>query len=88
MPTERGVGQGSGYAVVRPRLGLRSLLVGWTLAAAGLLAAAVVLPGLRVDGVLGAFGVVAVIAILNALVVPAVAGSDFRLPSSAGSWSS
>ena len=32
-------------------LRLRSLMVGWTLAAAGLLAAAVVLPGLRVDGV-------------------------------------
>jgi uncharacterized membrane protein YvlD (DUF360 family) len=78
MPTEREVGQGSSYAHVRPRLGLRSLLVGWTLAAAGLLAAAVVLPGLRVDGVPGAFGVVAVIAILNALVVPAVA--RIRLP--------
>jgi len=52
--------------------------VGWTLAVAGLLAAAVVLPGLGVDGVLGAFGVVAVIGILNALIVPAIA--RIRLP--------
>jgi uncharacterized membrane protein YvlD (DUF360 family) len=54
------------------------LLAGWALAAAGLLAAALVLPGLRVDGVLGAFGVVAVIGILNALTVPAIA--RIRLP--------
>jgi uncharacterized membrane protein YvlD (DUF360 family) len=54
------------------------LLVGWTLAAAGLLTAALLLPGLRVDGVLGAFGVVAVIGILNALAVPVVA--QIRLP--------
>ncbi len=54
------------------------MLVGWTLAAAGLLTAALLLPGLRVDGVLGAFGVVAVIGILNALAVPVVA--QIRLP--------
>ncbi len=66
------------WVVHRPRLRVRSLLVGWILAAAGLLAAAVVLPGLRVDGVLGAFGVVAVIGVLNALIVPAIA--RVRLP--------
>ena len=54
------------------------MLVGWLLAVAGLLAATVVLPGLRVDGLLGAFGVVAVIAVLNALAVPALA--RVRLP--------
>jgi uncharacterized membrane protein YvlD (DUF360 family) len=53
-------------------------MLGWTLAASGLLAAAVVLPGLRVDGVLGTFGVVAVVGILNALAVPAIA--RIRLP--------
>ena len=56
----------------------RSLLVGWALAAAGLLTAALLLPGLRVDGILGAFLVVAVIGILNALAVPVVA--QIRLP--------
>ena len=40
--------------------------------------AALLLPGLRVDGLLGAFGVVAVIGILNALVVPVIA--RIRLP--------
>jgi uncharacterized membrane protein YvlD (DUF360 family) len=66
------------WAVRRPRLRLRSVLVGWLLAAAGLLAASVLLPGLRVDSILGAFGVVAVIGILNALAAPAIAG--IRLP--------
>ena len=71
-------GETPAWVVHRPRLRVRSLLVGWVLAAAGLLAAAVVLPGLRVDGVLGAFGVVAVIGVLNALVVPTIA--RIRLP--------
>ena len=44
-------------------------MLGWTLAAAGLLAAALLLPGLRVDGVPGAFGVVAIVGVLNALAV-------------------
>ena len=64
--------------VGRPRLRFRSVVVGWLLAVAGLLAATLVLPGLRVDGVLGAFGVVAVIGILDALAVPVVA--RVRLP--------
>ncbi len=72
------VTRASARVVRRPELRVRSLLVGWTLAAAGLLTAALVLPGLRVDGVLGAFGVVAVIGVLNALVVPVVA--RIRLP--------
>ena len=69
---------GAAWVARRPELRLRGLLVGWTLAAAGLLTAALLLPGLRVDGVLGAFGVVAVIGILNALAVPVVA--QIRLP--------
>ena len=71
-------GERTAWIVERPRLRLRSVMLGWTLAAAGLLAAAVLLPGLRVDGVLGAFGVVAVIGVLNALTVPAIA--RIRLP--------
>jgi len=70
--------RGPSWIVRRPELRIRSLLVGWALAAAGLLTAALVLPGLRVEGVLGAFGVVAVIGILNALTVPAIA--RIRLP--------
>ena len=66
------------WVVRRPELRIRSLLVGWILAATGLLTAAVLLPGLRVDGLLGAFGVVAVIGILNALIVPVIA--RIRLP--------
>jgi uncharacterized membrane protein YvlD (DUF360 family) len=66
------------WVVRRPRLGVRTLLAGWTFATAGLLAAAVVLPGLRLDGIVGAFGVAAVVGILNALIVPAIA--RVRLP--------
>ena len=62
----------------RPRLTVRALLAGWTLATAGLLAAAVLLPGLRVDGIVGAFGVAALVGIMNALIVPAIA--RIRLP--------
>ena len=54
------------------------MLAGWSLAAAGLLTAALLLPGLRVDGVLNAFLVVGVIGVVNALVVPAAA--RIRLP--------
>jgi uncharacterized membrane protein YvlD (DUF360 family) len=80
-PTEESPDAAAGrpaWVARRPELRLRGLLVGWTLAAAGLLTAALLLPGLRVDGVLGAFLVVAVIGILNALAVPAVA--QIRLP--------
>ena len=54
------------------------MLAGWALAAAGLLTAALLLPGLRVEGVLSAFLVVAVIGVVNALVLPAAA--RIRLP--------
>jgi uncharacterized membrane protein YvlD (DUF360 family) len=69
---------GPAWIVRRPRLSARSLLAGWTLATAGLLAAAVLLPGLRVDGIVGAFGVAAVVGILNTLIVPAI--GRIRLP--------
>jgi uncharacterized membrane protein YvlD (DUF360 family) len=71
-------GERPAWVVQRPRPRVRSVLVGWTLAVAGLLAAAVVLPGLRVDGVPGAFGIVAVIGVVNALIVPTIA--RIRLP--------
>ena len=71
-------GGGGAWVASRPELRIRSLLVGWALAAAGLLTAALLLPGLRVDGILGAFLVVAIIGILNALAVPVVA--QIRLP--------
>ncbi len=71
-------GAGPAWVSRRPRFGVRALLAGWTLATAGLLAAAVLLPGLRLDGIVGAFGVAAVVGILNALIVPAIA--RIRLP--------
>ena len=66
------------WVASRPRLRLRSVLLGWALATAGLLTAAAVLPGLGIDGIPGAFGVSAVVGILNALIVPVVA--RIRLP--------
>jgi uncharacterized membrane protein YvlD (DUF360 family) len=79
-PTEgpEGAGGTSTWVVRRPELRIRTLLVGWILAAAGLLTAALLLPGLRVDGLLGAFAVVAVIGVVNALIVPVIA--RVRLP--------
>ena len=71
-------GERPAWVVQRPRPRVRSVLVGWTLAVAGLLAAALVLPGLRVEGVLGAFGIVAVVGVVNALIVPTIA--RIRLP--------
>ena len=73
-----GAGGTSTWVVRRPELRIRTLLVGWIMAAVGLLAAALLLPGLRVDGLLGAFAVVALIGVLNALVVPVIA--RVRLP--------
>jgi uncharacterized membrane protein YvlD (DUF360 family) len=62
----------------RPRLHVRKVLLGWILASAGLLAAAALLPGLRIERAWGAFGVAAAVGILNASIVPAVA--RIRLP--------
>jgi uncharacterized membrane protein YvlD (DUF360 family) len=64
--------------VGHPRLSRGSLILGWILASVGLLTAAALLPGIEIDGVLGAFGVAAVVGILNAVLAPAVAA--IRLP--------
>jgi uncharacterized membrane protein YvlD (DUF360 family) len=71
-------GETPAWLVHRPRLRLRSVALGWILATAGLLAAAALLPGLGIDSVPGAFGVAAVVGILNALLLPAIA--RIRLP--------
>ena len=68
----------STWVVRRPELRIRTLLAGWILAAAGLVTAALLLPGLRVDGLLGAFAVVAVIGVVNALIVPVIATQPCR----------
>ena len=68
----------TGLGRTRPRLSARAVLAGWLLATAGLLTAAVLLPGLRVDGILGASRVAAAVGVLNALIVPAIA--RIRLP--------
>src|SRR3954447_14251202 len=54
------------------------LLVAWVLSALGLLAAALIVPGVDVDSFLGALAVTAVIAVLNAIVPPVLAA--IRLP--------
>jgi uncharacterized membrane protein YvlD (DUF360 family) len=66
------------WVVHRPRPTARSVMLGWLLAGAGLLASAALLPGIHVDSVPGAFVVAAIVGILNALLVPAFA--RIRLP--------
>jgi uncharacterized membrane protein YvlD (DUF360 family) len=66
------------WAVGRPRVSRGSLILGWFLAAAGLLVAAALLSGIEIDSVSGALGVAAVVGILNATLAPTVAA--IRLP--------
>jgi uncharacterized membrane protein YvlD (DUF360 family) len=61
-----------------PRLRPLRILVGWVLAAAALLVAAAIVPGVDIEGFWGALGVAAVIAVLNALLPPVIAA--LRLP--------
>src|SRR3954447_19949499 len=62
----------------RPRMGLVRLLFAWVSATVALLVAAGVVAGVHVNGLLGAFVVAAVVAILNAALPPLVA--SLRLP--------
>src|SRR5688500_12673757 len=71
-------GERPAWVVGRPRLSRRSLILGWVLAAAGLLIAAALLPGIEIDSASGALGVAAVVGILNAFLAPAIAA--IRLP--------
>src|SRR6187551_2234289 len=62
----------------KPSLRPGRLLVTWLLAAASLVAAAAIVPGVEVESFWGALLVAAVIAVLNAIVPPVIAA--LRLP--------
>ncbi|HET6495730.1 MAG TPA: phage holin family protein, partial [Thermoleophilia bacterium] len=62
----------------RPHLGLAHLLIHWGTSAVALYLAAIVVPGVVVEGALGAVVAAALIAVLNALLPPLVAA--LRLP--------
>ena len=63
---------------VRPQYTLARTLTHWLISAISLFVAAWVLPGIHLDGLKGAFVVVTIVAILNALLAPLVAA--IRLP--------
>jgi uncharacterized membrane protein YvlD (DUF360 family) len=74
----KGYGETPSWEPARPRLRLRRLLVEWVTAALAVYVATWLLPGVRVEGPLGAFVAAALIAVLNALLPPLIAA--LRLP--------
>jgi len=73
-----GYGETPSWEPARPRLRLRRLLVAWVTAALAVYVATWLLPGVHVEGPLGAFAAAALIAVLNALLPPLIAA--LRLP--------
>jgi uncharacterized membrane protein YvlD (DUF360 family) len=73
-----GYGQKPSWEPARPRLRLRRLLVAWVTAALAVYVATWLLPGVHVEGPLGALVAAALIALLNALLPPLIAA--LRLP--------
>ena len=66
------------WAPGRPKLTVRRLLLQWVTSAAALYIAAIIVPGVKIEGLAGAFVAAALIAVLNALVPPLIAA--LRLP--------
>ena len=66
------------WAPGRPRLTVRRLLLQWVTSALALYIAAILVPGVKIEGLLGAFLAAALIAVLNAVVPPLIAA--LRLP--------
>ena len=66
------------WAPGRPKLTARRLLLQWVTSAIALYIAAIVVPGVKIEGLVGALVAAALIAILNALVPPLIAA--LRLP--------
>jgi uncharacterized membrane protein YvlD (DUF360 family) len=66
------------WAPGRPKLTVRRLLLQWVTSALALYIAAILVPGVKIEGLLGALFAAALIAILNALVPPLIAA--LRLP--------
>ncbi len=74
----RGYGDSPAWEPARPRLHLWRLLVAWVTAALAVYVATWLVPGVHVEGPLGAFVAAALIALLNALLPPLIAA--LRLP--------
>jgi uncharacterized membrane protein YvlD (DUF360 family) len=73
-----GYGEAVTWHPERPRFKPLRLLVAWVFTAISLCVAALILPGVEIDGWWGALGVAALMAALNALLPPILAA--FRLP--------
>ena len=75
---ERAFGAVPHWSPGRPRIRPRRLLLQWVTSALALYIAAMIVPGVRIEGFLGAFVAAALIAILNAVLPPLIAA--LRLP--------
>ncbi|HEY5388271.1 MAG TPA: phage holin family protein [Thermoleophilia bacterium] len=73
-----GYGETPSWEPARPRLRLRRLLVSWVTVALAVYVATWLVPGVHVEGLLGAFAAAALIALFNALLPPLIAA--LRLP--------
>ncbi len=78
MPDNTGYGEPVVWQPGRPRFRAPRLLLGWLLSAASLFVAALIVPGVSVNGFVGAIVVTLAIAVLNAIVPPLIAA--LRLP--------
>jgi uncharacterized membrane protein YvlD (DUF360 family) len=76
--TPASYGQPTGWAPSQPRLRVTALVLRWLVGALSLLVAAAIVPGVSIDGFLGAVVVAAVIGVLNAALPPLIAA--LRLP--------
>lgn len=76
--SEATYGEQPTWEPVRPTYGLARTATHWIISAISLFATAIVLPGIHLNGITGAFVIVAVVAVLNALLAPIVAA--IRLP--------
>ena len=71
-------GRAPDWHPTRPRFSLARLMVHWGTSAFALYIAAILVPGVTIEGAVGAFVAAALIAVLNALLPPVVAA--LRLP--------
>ena len=80
MSAQVGVGYAEtpGWEPSRPRLRLRRVVLSWATTALAVYVATLLLPGVHVEGLFGAFAAAALIALLNALLPPFIAA--LRLP--------
>jgi uncharacterized membrane protein YvlD (DUF360 family) len=78
LPVPVPYGEAVSWEPERPRFKPLRLLLSWALTAVSLWVAAAILSGVDIEGAAGAFGVAAVVAVLNALLPPLVAA--LRLP--------